>query len=103
MTAFARAVEALFLDPNLTVEIWHQDSEGRFWRGRGIVRRPDEVTTFGSAQLLSETVRIDVPIAAFPDPRPQEQILIGEETFLIRGEPQRDREQLVWTMTLEPA
>lgn len=103
MRAFARAVEALFLDLNLTVEIWHQDSEGRFWRGRGIVRRPDEVTTFGSAQLLSETVRIDVPIAAFPDPRPQEQILIGEETFLIRGEPQRDRERLVWTMTLEPA
>lgn len=103
MTAFARAVEALFLDPNLTVEIWHQDQEGRFWRGRGIVRRPDEVTTFGSAQLLSETVRIDVQIATFPNPRPQEQILIGEETFLIRGEPQRDRERLVWTMTLEPA
>ena len=37
------------------------------------------------------------------DPRPQEQILIGEETFLIQGEPRRDRERLIWTIELTPA
>jgi hypothetical protein len=103
MSAFAEALGVLFADANLSLEIWHRDSEGQFTRARGILRRPDELTEFGSARLLSETTRIDVRVADIPDPRPQEQILIGEETFLIQGEPRRDRERLVWTLELTPA
>ena len=103
MTVVAAAIEALFADPNLSVEFWHRDGEGSFTRGRGILRRPDEITEFGSARLLSDTTRIDVRVADIPAPRPQEQILIGDETFLIQGEPRRDRERLVWTLELAPA
>lgn len=103
MTAFAEALGVLFGDPNLAVEIWHRDGEGQFTRGRGILRRPDEITEFGSARLLSDTTRIDVRVADIPDPRPLEQILIGDETFLIQGEPRRDRERLIWTLDLSPA
>jgi len=103
MSAFAEALGVLFADANLSLEIWHRDSEGQFTRARGILRRPDELTEFGSARLLSETTRIDVRVADMPDPRPQEQILIGEETFLIQGAPRRDRERLVWTLELTPA
>ena len=103
MTAFVEALGVLFLDANLSVEIWHRDSEGQFMRARGILRRPDDITEFGSARLLSDTSRIDVRVADIPDPRPQEQILIGEETFLIQGEPRRDRERLIWTIELAPA
>ena len=103
MTAFAEALGVLFADPNIAVDIWHRDCEGQFTRGRGILRRPDEITDFGAARLLSDTTRIDVRVADIPDPRPQEQILIGEETFLIQGEPQRDRERLIWTIELTPA
>ena len=103
MTAFAEALGVLFRDPNISVEIWHRDSEGQFTRARGILRCPDEITEFGSARLLSDTARIDVRVAEIPAPRPQEQILIGEETFLIQGEPRRDRERLVWTIELWPA
>mgnify|MGYP005991368217 FL=1 len=103
MTAFVEALGVLFLDANLSVEIWHRDSEGQFTRVRGILRRPDDITEFGSARLLSDTSRIDVRVADIPDPRPQEQILIGEETFLIQGEPRRDRERLIWTIELAPA
>jgi hypothetical protein len=46
---------------------------------------------------------MDVRVADIPNPRPQEQVLIGDETFLIEGEPRRDRERLIWTMTLCPA
>ena len=67
------------------------------------LRRPDEITEFGSARLMSDTTRIDVRVAEVCDPRPQEQILIGEETFLIQGEPRRDRERLIWTIELAPA
>ena len=103
MTAFVEALGVLFLDANLSVEIWHRDSEGQFTRARGILRRPDDITEFGSARLLSDTSRIDVRVADIPDPRRQEQILIGEETFLIQGEPRRDRERLIWTIELAPA
>ena len=103
MTAFAAVVGTLFSDPNISVEIWHRDVEGQFTRAHGILRRPDDITEFGSARLLSETTRIDVQVADIPDPRPQEQILIGEETFLIQGEPRRDRERLIWTFELCPA
>ena len=91
MSAFADALGVLFLDANLSVEIWHRDSEGQFTRARGILRRPDEITEFGSARLMSDTTRIDVRVADILDPRPQEQILMGDETFLIQGEPRRDR------------
>ena len=103
MSAFADALGVLFLDANLSVDIWHRDSEGRFTRARGILRRPDEITSFGAARLVSDTTRIDIRVADIPRPRPDEQILIGDETFLIHGEPQRDRERLVWTLELTPA
>ena len=103
MSAFAEALGVLFLDANLSVEIWHRDSEGQFTRARGILRRPDEITEFGSARLMSDTSRIDVRVADIPAPRSQEQILIGDETFLIQGEPRRDRERLVWTIELTTA
>jgi hypothetical protein len=103
MTAFAEALGVLFADPNISVEVWHRDAEGQFARARGILRRPDEITEFGSARLVTDTTRIDVRVADIPDPRPQEQILIGEDTFLIQGEPRRDRERLIWTLELASA
>jgi len=103
MSAFAEALEVLFFDADLSVEIWHRDSDGQFTRSRGILRRSDEITEFGSARLMSDTTRIDVRVADIPDPRPQEQILIGDETFLIQGEPRRDRERLIWTIELTTA
>jgi hypothetical protein len=57
------------------------------------LRRPDEITEFGAARLLSETTRIDVRVRDIPAPRPEEQILIGDETFLIQGSPRRERER----------
>lgn len=103
MTAFAVAVDLLFADPNLSHEAWHRVSEGQFTRIRIIMRRNDDVTTFGAARLVSETLRFDVRVSELPAPRPDEQILLGDETFLIRGEPIRDRDRLIWTIEAAPA
>ncbi|PWG16101.1 hypothetical protein DFK10_13735 [Salibaculum griseiflavum] len=97
------ALDALFADRNISVEIWHSDVEGQFTRARGILRRPDEITEFGAARLVSDTVRLDVRTTEIPTPQPEEQILIADETFLIQGAPRRDRERLVWTLELHPA
>lgn len=103
MTAFAITTDLLFADLNLTHEAWHRDSEGQFTRIRIIMRRSDEVTAFGAARLVSETLRFDVRVSELPAPLPDEQVLLGEETFLIQGEPIRDRERLIWTIEATPA
>ncbi|KGK78287.1 hypothetical protein PM03_15165 [Thalassobacter stenotrophicus] len=103
MTAFAGALDLLFADRNLAQEAWHRDGEGQFTRVRIIMRRNDDVTTFGAARLVSETLRFDVRVRELPAPLPDEQILLGEETFLIQGEPIRDRERLIWTIEATPA
>ena len=103
MTVFAAVLDLLFADLNLAQEAWHRDCEGQFTRIRIIMRRNDDVTTFGAARLVSETLRFDVRVSELPAPRPDEQILLGEETFLIQGEPIRDRERLIWTIEATPA
>jgi hypothetical protein len=70
---------------------------------RAVVRRPDEVTSFGDARLWSETTRVDLRVAEVSNPRPGDRIDIDAEAFLIQGEPVRDRERLVWTVDLRPA
>ena len=103
MTVFAAALDLLFADLNLAHEAWHRDCEGQFTRIRVIMRRNDDVTTFGAARLVSESLRFDVRVSELPAPRPDEQILLGEETFMIQGEPIRDRERLIWTIEATPA
>jgi hypothetical protein len=68
-----------------------------------VTRRADEVTSFGDAQLWSETTRIDLRVAEVPNPRPGNRIEIDGDAFNIQGEPVRDRERLVWTVDLRPA
>ena len=36
-------------------------------------------------------------------PRPGDVIVIGADSHVIRGEPLRDRERLIWTLDLRPA
>lgn len=103
MTAFAAALDLLFADPNLAQEAWHRNSEGQFTRIRIIPRQKDAVAEFGAARLWSETLRFDVRVSDLPAPRPEEQILFGDETFLIQGEPVRDRDRLIWTIEASPA
>jgi len=103
MQAFSAALDLLFADPNLALDAWHRDVAGQFTKLRIIPRRADSVTEFGAARLWSETFRFDVRVSDLPNPRPQEQIQVGDETFLIQGEPIRDRDQLLWTIEAAPA
>ena len=102
MTAFAGLVDQLFADPNL--------GRGRDLRaggGRADLRprrRPAGgcVTEFGGARLWSETTRFDVRVAEVANPRPGDRIVLDGETFVVQGEPVRDRERLVWTLDVRP-
>jgi hypothetical protein len=103
MTAFAGIIDRLFADPNLGRAAVYAPADGAPFPVRIIARRADEVTAFGDARLWSETTRIDVRVSEVPSPRAGDRIEIDDETFLIQGEPVRDRERLVWTVDLRPA
>jgi hypothetical protein len=103
MDAFSAAIEMLFADPNIGVEAIYTSDGGTPVLVRAVVRRPDEVTSFGDARLWSETTRVDLRVAEVSNPRPGDRIDIDAEAFLIQGEPVRDRERLVWTVDLRPA
>jgi hypothetical protein len=103
MRAFAAAVDLLFADPNIGKDAVYTPEGGTPVPVRIIARRADEVTGFGEARLWSETTRIDLRVAEVSAPRPDDQIAIDGDAFLIQGEPVRDRERLVWTVDLRPA
>jgi len=103
MNAFAVALDALFADVNLGLDATWYPSGGAPVPIRVIRKAPDEVTSFGAAQILSETTLVDVRVSEIPDPKPGDGIAIGAENFTIQGEPKRDRDRLIWTLELVPA
>jgi hypothetical protein len=103
VTAFAVAVEALFADPNLGRAATYEPADGDPFPVRIIARRADTITEFGEARLWSETTRFDVRVAEAANPRPGDRIVLAGETFVVQGEPVRDRERSVWTLDTRPA
>jgi len=103
ISAFASALDALFADAHLGRDIVYTAEGGSPTLVRAILRRPDDISSFGEARLWSETTRLDLRLAEVASPRPGDRIEIDGEAFLIQGEPVRDRERLVWTVDLCPA
>ena len=63
----------------------------------------DATADFGEARLWSETTRFDLRMSEVPSPRPGDRLVLDGETFVVQGEPVRDRERLVWTLDVRPA
>ena len=103
MTAFAAALDALFADAQIARDVVYTAEGGAPSLVRAILRRPDDVSTFGEARLWSETTRLDLRVAEVPAPRPGDRVEIEGEAYLVQGEPVRDRERLIWTVDLRPA
>jgi hypothetical protein len=102
MVAFTAAVDVLFADPNLGRAAVYAPADGAPIPVRIIARRADEVTVISDARLWSETTRIDLRVGEVQSPRPGDRVEIAGETFVVQGEPLRDRERLVWTLDLRP-
>ena len=103
MNAFAMAMDALFQDVNLGLDATWYPAGGAPVPVRVIRKAPDEVTAFGSAQILSDTMLADVRVSEMPTPKPGDGVAIGPENFVIQGEPRRDWDRLIWTIELVPA
>jgi len=103
MTAFAAAMDAIFMDANMAADATWTPQGGATMPVRVIRKAPDEMTTFGAARILSDTTLVDVRVAEMATPKPGDTIIIAPDTFTIQGEPKRDRERLIWTLELVPA
>lgn len=103
MTAFSSAVDHLFVDPNLVSSAICTPALGDPFPVRVIARRADAVTEFSEARFWSDITRFDVRVAEVAAPRPGDRLVLDGDTFVVQGEPMRDRERLVWTLDTRPA
>jgi hypothetical protein len=104
MNAFAAAMDAIFADANMAVEAtWTPGGVGPATPVSLIRKAPDELTEFGAARILSDTLIVDIRVSEAPGFAAGDMIDIGGVPYTVQGEPQRDREQLIWTAELVPS
>ena len=104
MNAFAAAMDRIFAHADMAVAAaWISGTTSEERPIRVIRRAPDRITDFGSARILSDTTTVDIRVSELTDPRPGDLIVLGADSFVIQGEPVRDRERLIWTAELVPA
>jgi hypothetical protein len=97
MTAFSAAIDAIFADANMAADaVWTKCSGGPGVACRVIVKNPDAADRFGDGQITRETVMIDVRLSDVASPCSGDAVVSGGVTYLIQGEPARDRLRLVW-------
>ena len=104
MNAFAAAMDRIFANTTMAVDAyWISTGTTEEHAIRAIRRAPDEISSFGSARIISDTTMVDVRVSELAEPQAGDLVIIGTDSFVIQGEPVRDRERLVWTLDLRPA
>lgn len=104
MSVFEAALGRIFGNPSMAVAaVWISATTSEERTVRVMRRAPDRISEFGAGRFVSDTMMVDVRVSDLPDPRPGDLIVIGADSFILQGEPIRDRERLIWTLDLRPA
>ena len=102
MTVFAGAVDATIAA--FGVDAVFTPAGGERVSVRVIARRPDTIVGFGETRIHAETVTFELRASEVANPRPDDQLTIGGETFVVQGEPERrDPDRLVWSLDVRRA
>jgi hypothetical protein len=97
MTAFQGAVDAAFAA--FGIDAVYTPAGDEPVSVRVIARRPDVIVGFGETRIHAETGTFEVPASEVTNPRPDDQLFVDGQTFVIQGEPERrDPDRLVWTL-----
>ena len=111
MTAFADAMDDLFADPNLAVTVLYQGRpvragaqsiDGGVVAVRALVRRPDRDVQFGDIAIHATTSVFEIRVSEVAEPAEGDTIILGDESFIVQGTPDRDAERLVWSIDTRP-
>ena len=104
MATTDNALATLFANPVMgKAATWFPGGAGTGQGLRLILRSPDTVTEFGAARIWSETVIADIQVSEAPNLASGDRIDIDGVSYIVQGEPLRDRERLIWTVELVPA
>jgi hypothetical protein len=102
MTVFESAVDATFAA--FGIGAVYTPAGGEPVSVRVIARRPDAIVGFGETRIHAETATFEVRASEVANPRPDDQLTVDGETFVVQGEPERrDPDRLVWTVNARPA
>jgi hypothetical protein len=97
MTVLAGAVNATFAA--FGVDAIYTPAGGEPVSVRVIARRPDTIVGFGETRIHAETATFEIRASEVANPRSNDQLAVGGETFVIQGEPERrDPERLAWSL-----
>jgi hypothetical protein len=97
MTVFQGAVDATFAA--FGIDAFYAPAGGAPVSVRVIARRPDTIVGFGDTRIHAETATFELRASDVASPRPDDQLNVGGEAFVIQGEPERrDPDRLVWTV-----
>ena len=102
MTVFQGAVDATFVA--FGIDAVYIPAGGEAATVRVIARRPDTIVGFGETRIHAETATFELRASEVANPRPNDQLIVGSDLFVIQGEPERrDPDRLVWTLDARPA
>ena len=103
MTAFqGGAVDATFAA--FGIDATYTPAGGEPVPVRVIARRLDTIVGFGETRIHSETANFELRASEIANPRPDDQLIVDGQTFVIQGEPERrDPDRLVWTLDVRGA
>lgn len=101
---FEAALGRILRNPSMAVAaVWISAATSAERPIRVIRRAPDRITEFGAGRFVSDTMMVDARVSDLPEPRSGDLLVIGADSFILQGEPVRDRERLIWTLDLRPA
>jgi hypothetical protein len=85
MTVFQGAVDATFAA--FGIDALYAPAGGEPVSVRVIARRPDTIVGFGETRIHAETATFEVRAGEVASPRPDDQLTVGDETYVVQGEP----------------
>jgi hypothetical protein len=101
MTVFQGAVDATFAA--FGIDAVYTPAGGEPVSVRVIAKRPDTTVGFGETRIHAETATFEVRANDVASPRPDGQLTVGGDAFVVQGEPERrDPDRLVWTLDTRP-
>ena len=69
-----------------------------------IARRRDTIVGFCDTRIHAEIATFELRASEVASPRPDDQLSVYGQTFVVQGEPERrDPDRLVWTLDVRPA
>lgn len=97
--AFAAAMNDLYADPNIAADaVYQPDAGGPSQNVKIILRRPDQLGSFGETRLVAGAVLIEVRQFEIPEPQEGDAFVINGISYVVQCEPISDATQLLWSI-----